>query len=41
MTGLTQVREKDWLQGLKAIWARAGALPWLSGPGILLCVLIV
>ena len=38
---MTQVREKDWLQGLKAAWARAGALPWLSGPGILIAVLLV
>lgn len=38
---LTQVRNKDWVQGIKALWARAGALPWLSGPGILIGVLLV
>lgn len=38
---MTQVREKDWVAGIKALWARAGALPWLSGPGILIGVLLI
>jgi hypothetical protein len=38
---LTQVREKDWLAGVKHLLARAGALPWLSGPGIALGVLLI
>ncbi|MFM2370924.1 MAG: hypothetical protein RIS85_646 [Pseudomonadota bacterium] len=41
MQGLTQVRNKDWLEGAKTLLARAGALPWLSGPGILIAVLLV
>lgn len=41
IVGLTQVREKDWVQGIKALWARAGTLPWLSGPGIIIGVLLV
>ncbi|MCW1382051.1 hypothetical protein OLX02_04375 [Novosphingobium sp. KCTC 2891] len=36
-----QVRDKDWPFGLKTLWERAGALPWLSAPGILLLVLLV
>lgn len=38
---MTQVREKDWLAGVKHLLARAGALPWLSGPGIALGVLLI
>ena len=36
-----QVRDKDVVAGLKAVWDRAGALPWLSAPGILITVLLV
>lgn len=36
-----QTRDKDWLFALRTIWERAGALPWLSGPGIALAVLLV
>lgn len=38
---MTQVREKDWLAGVKHLLARAGALPWLSGPGIAMGVLLI
>jgi hypothetical protein len=36
-----QTRDKDWLFALRTMWERAGALPWLSGPGIALGVLLV
>ncbi|MDF8333494.1 hypothetical protein [Novosphingobium cyanobacteriorum] len=36
-----QTRDKDWLFALRTMWERAGALPWLSGPGIALGVLFV
>ncbi|MFC6911510.1 hypothetical protein ACFQGS_22265 [Novosphingobium lubricantis] len=38
---MTQVRNTDWMQVARALWARAVALPWLSLPGILAGVLVV
>ncbi|MCH7628114.1 MULTISPECIES: hypothetical protein [Novosphingobium] len=36
-----QVRDKSFSSVVRALWDRAGALPWLSGPGIVLLVLAI
>jgi hypothetical protein len=36
-----QVREKTLTMGLRGLWERAAALPWLSVPGIVVSVLLV
>ena len=36
-----QVREKTLAMGLRGLWERAAALPWLSAPGIIVIVVLV
>lgn len=38
---LKQVGEKTWFDSAKALLARAGVLPWLSGPGIAIAILLI